>query len=390
MADTNVKRGAYKHLDAWRGVASLWVVLYHATMPIAEKYQFVTASPVYFISKFGCFGVWMFFVVSGYCIANAASNSLGRENGILRYAVARLRRIFPPYWSSAVLYFMFSAVAVVLAQKHIIKAGALASLDVMHQPPLYYVATVTLGQKILHQDYLQGVYWTLCYEVAFYLVMGVSLSLAFKKADARALLNGAHVTTLVALAVLIGTNRHVYPFDLWPCFGIGALIYDLIAHPKVLAPRLVLAALTVEVAWYAAQHHVMNSNVDVGGGISLLFCFVFGLLLIVLHRYDEKIASIRAVKWLSWVGMFSYSLYLTHYMIVSIISKAFDRFGKMGEWYVPCVLLCVAFSILFARAFYQYCERPFVGSKRDPRPAPAGKPWEPQSPVAPSPQEISL
>ena len=71
------KTHTYKTLDAWRGIASLWVVMLHACVPaIGTRYFALQLQPIYAFSLLGSLGVQMFFVISGYCIANAASSSV--------------------------------------------------------------------------------------------------------------------------------------------------------------------------------------------------------------------------------------------------------------------------------------------------------------------------
>jgi len=51
-------RNPYRLLDAWRGVAALWVVLLHTRLPGIP-------APLYAWSAGGHLGVPMFFVISG-------------------------------------------------------------------------------------------------------------------------------------------------------------------------------------------------------------------------------------------------------------------------------------------------------------------------------------
>lgn len=359
------KPGVYKNLDAWRGVAALWVVMFHVTIPIAAAHPGVRASLLYHASEYGAFGVWMFFVISGYCIAHAACQALTREHGLRHYVQARLRRIYPPCWASAVLYFAFAAVAALLVTHGRLKSSNLAAANVLHQHPLYFIANLTLTQKLLHQDLLQGVYWTLCYEVAFYVLVGLALAVMLRWACPRKLLTVLHGLTVSALLLLIVAPTHsFYPFDLWPYFGLGVLLYDLVRHPQRRTAYILSAVAGLEVLLYSSRHLHTSGYVDVGGGISLLFTLCFAILLLSLHRFDDRLTRLPLNKGLAWVGLFSYSLYLNHYIVISIISKIFEIKGKAGSWYDLCMIVSILASVAFARLFYQFFERPFVGSKR--------------------------
>ena len=58
----------YRMLDAWRGLAALWVVMLHVRLETTPDW-------LYRFGAYGHLGVPMFFVISGYCIANAAMRS---------------------------------------------------------------------------------------------------------------------------------------------------------------------------------------------------------------------------------------------------------------------------------------------------------------------------
>ena len=71
----------YLTLDAWRGFASIWVVLVHASLIIGVMFPDLAQSPVFILCKKGGLGVQMFFVISGYCIASAAGSAIRHTHG---------------------------------------------------------------------------------------------------------------------------------------------------------------------------------------------------------------------------------------------------------------------------------------------------------------------
>jgi peptidoglycan/LPS O-acetylase OafA/YrhL len=61
----------YASLDHWRGVAALGVMVFHSFGAVRIAGQSVHPSIQWlkWLSDFGWFGVHLFFVISGYCIA---------------------------------------------------------------------------------------------------------------------------------------------------------------------------------------------------------------------------------------------------------------------------------------------------------------------------------
>lgn len=80
--------GRLQSIDALRGIAALGVVLYHAVLqtPNAVPNNFFRW-PVHllqFVSSFGYIGVFLFFVISGFCIHLqwAKSRAAGKSQSI--------------------------------------------------------------------------------------------------------------------------------------------------------------------------------------------------------------------------------------------------------------------------------------------------------------------
>jgi peptidoglycan/LPS O-acetylase OafA/YrhL len=84
---------AFKTLDAWRAIAALMVVTYHTGLPaVMGIYPDLSRIWLFKNIRIGAYGVQIFFVISGYCIAQAALNSIERKHGARAFALARLHR----------------------------------------------------------------------------------------------------------------------------------------------------------------------------------------------------------------------------------------------------------------------------------------------------------
>lgn len=120
-------------LDGLRGIAALAVVAYH--------YNDIR---VYY----GLLGVELFFVISGFVILM----TLERVGSVAEFALHRFARLYPAYWVSVAV------------------AGCFLLLT--HQTTFEVVAiNATMLQGLINQTALIDPYWTLAYEVWFYIVM---------------------------------------------------------------------------------------------------------------------------------------------------------------------------------------------------------------------------
>ena len=89
---------------------------------------------------------------------------------------ARVRRIYPPYYFASALTVDATLAAGVLVSRGVLGSSHLADVRVFHRGALYYLSALTLTQIPLRQELLLTVFWSLCYEVAFYLVVAVALA----------------------------------------------------------------------------------------------------------------------------------------------------------------------------------------------------------------------
>src|SRR5688572_11480111 len=117
MADLPHHSARLRSIDALRGIAALGVVLYHAI----EQGKHVVPNNLFeypvrliqFLSSFGYIGVFLFFVISGFCIhlqwARARASGLEPDIRFGPFWKRRLRRLYPPYIIALACYLLLLA-----------------------------------------------------------------------------------------------------------------------------------------------------------------------------------------------------------------------------------------------------------------------------------------
>ncbi|MCE0484908.1 MAG: acyltransferase [Methylacidiphilales bacterium] len=368
-------------LDAFRGLAALWVVMYHSSMTFLLEHPGYARWPWYALCNIGQLGVVIFFTISGYCIAGAAHGALVSGRGTHRYAADRLRRIYPPYLATVTIAF------VVLAVMLTARGYGYEPPTNYYSPPtpesgLFWTATLLLLQVELHQFCLVMVFWTLCYEILFYALIGLFLALARIFSERREmqsafLFAAIGLTTQASLAwLLISPGTCPFPFDRWYQFGIGAILFQIVAAR--FAPET-----EIKSAWTHALGQ-MGIAVALTAAFALLYrlddwpghpstrmqaatCLIFTLLLWVLFPRERRLAHSRLLFPLMWLGTISYSLYLTHTIVLPFISTGLRRLGFDGNGYMVTSLVFIAVSILGGWIFYLAVERHFISSRQKKR-----------------------
>src|SRR5215510_12951583 len=158
-------RRRLRGIDALRGAAALGVVLYHAVQQ-GEKVlpSNVLQYPVrlvQFASSFGYIGVFLFFVISGFCIHLqwARSKAAGTETQIRfgPFWKRRIRRLYPPYIIALLFFLLLTAATIGINLTHFFIYDVVMHLLMLHNldPSTCYT--------------INGVFWTLAVEEQLYL-----------------------------------------------------------------------------------------------------------------------------------------------------------------------------------------------------------------------------
>ena len=223
----------------------------------------------------------------------------------------------------------------------------------------------TLSQPLLHVDYILPVFWSLCYEAAFYLIVAVALILALWTKQSPRLLDVLGAVTLGTLLWLnVAAQTCPFPWNRWPQFGFGVLVYQILAQPKRNSPRIIFLICTaLMLIW--TMRDVYRGFVELGSvEVKSLFCLPFAALLIALFRWDRVLSSRWPVRLFSWIGLFSYSLYLSHYIALRVVTQGAPRVPTIE--YHPLLLFVVKIVVCIAGGwlFFQLFERPFLSSRQ--------------------------
>lgn len=344
-ADGSVHPGATAHFDllqVLRGFAALWVVLFHiwTLQSIRTLYAAMPSPWRELLFDDGRGGVAVFFVLSGFVIAHSLWGKRVDARYAGTFAVRRSLRLDPAYWLSI-------PVAV----------GTTALIALAHGEPLAWPAAGTvIGhllylQELLALPEIQVVYWTLTYEVQFYLVtlLGAWLWCAARarsrrSAQAAWLLPAAFIVTAVASS--LGDQqwmpRGVF-LNYWFAFAAGALAYAAGRRRAGATPAVALALIAAIALWRAP------GTVEVFNTPAMLTA----VGLFVAARAGWLTAG-GGQRWLIGLGAISYSLYLVHLPILmlsgSVVRRVFgDGIVNDTGKVLAYLVLCLGGATLFWR-----------------------------------------
>jgi peptidoglycan/LPS O-acetylase OafA/YrhL len=286
----------YATLDAWRGFAAMAVVIFHCGNTVVAPDSVAGR-----LLLSGWLGVFIFFPISGYCILAALQSPANRTIGT--FLARRWRRIVPPYWVS-----IAATLAIGFAALPFNRGSAIDLLPPNHLWP----AVLTLTQVFTdHSKIINPVYWSLCYEEQFYLVMALLLAVrSSRRAALLAMLTGA--AAIYVSGQWPWTVRGLF-LDYWMCFAAGCAAY-LWLHEE--SARL----------WAAAILTLAGGIGLVTVNVALLMSVGVAIAMIGLAPYDRVLARTRSVGMLMAVGTFSFSLYLVHVPLGGRVMNLLGRF----------------------------------------------------------------
>lgn len=334
----------YRSLDHWRGFAALWVMVFHTVNTwLVVRPDFLPPGLAHFCAH-GWLGANLFFVISGYCIAERTAREYLGGGSVRRFTLDRLLRIYPPYWAALVFALAVNVTAAFF------NGGQAAGLDSPWPGGWgeWLKSTLALEHWFGQPSYLL-VAWTLAYEIGFYLLTALCLGLALgtKRPWTGYALGG--VLFVAGLVPAIGSR--VPLLALWPHFALGSLVWLLFRQLPQVSRRIVwgstLLAVLALVTW----------TLPAEPRFTLWFVTACAWLLLLLQPFDARLAALPALRWLGWIGTFSYSLYLIHAPVVGKFRNLLSRWWQPGD---PGALwVCVAaggLAIMASWGFYRLVE----------------------------------
>lgn len=332
-------------IQALRGIAALLVLMTHV-MAVERKYSHSGRVLPDWL-EIGTSGVDMFFVISGFIMVHITRGQFEGPRAAIRFLSNRVARIYPLYWC-----YSLGVLAVYLWHPQWINASQGGEVDLL-------ASFALLPQVKLP---LLAVGWSLVYEMYFYLVFA-GLLLLRERWLPWCLLAWLGAGTLIHFAAgplaapagALATSPYCLEF------GLGCLVALMTGRPSLRAPKLLLPAmLVVALGCYLSAGYLDAApqphwRVVVHG-------LPFALLTHALvSRELEQGRS--APAWLVGTGDASYSLYLSHTLLISAIGRLWsglDLSGRIDNAVTIFLMLAAAWA--WGRFSYLFLERPMLRS----------------------------
>jgi len=363
-------------IDGLRGIAVLWVALFHFTVlrPADATTQALLQAPGGALAAHGYLGVDLFFLVSGFLLAmpwfSHEAAGLARPSPARFYA-RRFWRIVPAYYVQLVV--LFGVVLPLLHGATFWRSDLWVYLYNLVAHALFLHNTTPLSSGSMQ---VNGALWTLAVEAQFYAILPLAMPLVVRAprlacAGCMAIAVAWRIAAQVDLAPLVSLEMQMGRPWGWP----EPVVRYLLAHQLpsylghfalgILLGRAWLAgglarvpAFTLDVAAACA---IVALDLFLAAGRSVVGELAWAVPMLAVAV--PLAAAARAGTWtsrllsrgpLAFVGRVSYSMYLYHLPLLLLLAPILPARSLLA---LPAYL---AAAITVAFVSWRYVEQPWL------------------------------
>ena len=326
-------------LDALRGIAAVSVMLYHYTMWYHHPGAGHVPPGLSMTFTYGNLGVDLFFIISGFVILM----TLERTRTLTDFLASRFARLYPAFLAS--LIFTLAVRAALDDPDRVRGMGAL-------------LANLTMMPELFGMPMADGSYWSLYYEIDFYLLAGCTFFLlrpaspelpcaVWLLASLAMRLRGAE--WVPAQVVLFTTAQFSQ------LFVIGAMLYRIRSNQATLFTWAVLALalmMTLVSRYWAFK------PLPPQGYMALISLFAGAVWLAAIPR-----GRIPMIGPLRFLGRISYPLYLIHQQAGAALISWLEEAGVIPDLAVAITIVVVILAAWGISVFVEYPAQRWVRSR---------------------------
>ncbi len=332
----------------------MMVVVWHSHLAIKNTIHnyWLEGDAIYRGSHYPAFlnhldlGVDIFFCISGFIMYMLIEKLSPNAESSLRFLLNRAIRIFPPYW-----FFSILVVIAFLLSKGSFNVGQLSG-DLSVDSFRFLTSILLLPQP---QSPILGVGWTLVHESLFYFVCGLLVIAGLNRRLPEVLAAVSIVAVILAvlnIPILFGYAFSTFYIE----FLFGALAYKLYKTNRITTfPILTIlfgGVCYLSVCYildFQIVHNITFFTRQLGGGL-VGFLLISGVI-----GADKKYSISTTIlgSLLMRIGDASYTLYLMHWFVLSIMGKIIGLVPGVpllvvAIWHLLSIATAIAFAVFLA------------------------------------------
>ena len=333
-----------KALDSFRGLAALWVAAFHIWQWPAPAFDEVLRYAKFI--KYGNKAVPIFVILSGFFIYRSLKKAIDLED-IRRYTIRRILRIFPLYFFTVIVAFIF--VRFLIAEPFLQR----------------FIAEIFMLRSLGYHSFITPAAWSLYIEMVFYFILPIFVIVTRKR---------PLFWVIFWLAIFVFADFGApKDFLLWKYFLFGMLtceMYNIYGSKineffSLLIFVFGLALLLIDFRYDWFNAYVAPSGSVPGFTVGLGIAMSLIIFSTITSKYLSRVFSLWPLHFL---GVISYSVFMWHsFIIVAAFPITFDgksaplllnTIPKIPALVMPLIILPAL--LFWSTVSFLLIERPFL------------------------------
>lgn len=330
----------YQYIDSLRGLAMMMILLVHVSF--ASNLIFLFTGSLFGDLILNCrYSIQLFFITSSFTLTMSYYNRIGESKQTGKFFIRRFFRIAPFYY-----------LAMIIMTFKFVNEGGFASISFGN-----FITNLLFLNSLFPEytnSYVPGG-WSISVEFLFYFIMPWFCS-KIKNIDSA-------IKLVIITLIFSFITRH--------------LIFKIVPEPYFIYysifSQLPIFALGILIYWVIKDNvtNIKGSTILAIGGLLVAFSYVsvpdfylYGLIsfLLVLGM-SKKAYKIISNSFFASVGQVSFSMYILHFMVLSLLVRSNILMHVDYKWQAILYLICIyvaVFAITYglSRLTYKYIEVP--------------------------------
>lgn len=340
-------------LDYLRGVMAFSVMLYHY-LTWSTGMHFSSDA---ILGKLGIYAVSIFFILSGVSLGLVYKSRIKRLEDIKPYLVKRFFRIAPLLWFVTALTLL------------LIFIGSFLGID-SREVSFYsiFLNFTLLFGFIDTSTYIASGAWSIGNELVFYIIL--PFILVFNQKYKYSLVFATFISLFIYLYfafVLIDANGlfldywklYINPFNQLFLFMAGVFIGYYRLRLKTMFQmrgKYYIMIILVLLGIFYFYPSYGDRIALISGWNRMVFTFLCISIVFILS-INDKLFEFKRFKFLSYLGLVSYSIYLVH-PLVYYPSSYMGKILHLSSGYI--VFISIIITLIVSRYVYKYIEYPLM------------------------------
>lgn len=334
-------------LDGLRGIFSFMIIFFHYDSRILP--EFISQN---FIKTGAWIFVEFFFVLSGYVISYNYDN-LSTKNEFWIYLKKRFIRLYPLLFFTVILYFLFELLGNTLLKSFINTPVEVIDLVIATIDSLLFTNSTPLFGDT--DGGMNSPSWSISAEMISYILFGLTTIYFTKKYKTIFYA----VLIVISLIIILKFKPPVNYFFLraFVSFSLGYILFR-VSNSKIVLKNwveylipisLILVLYVIHDNTFGLAHFNGNFTINL----------IFFLSILILLKTNGVITRILDSRFIQFLGKISYSIYLNHLLLITIIPRVFFKILKIEQntfSEIGVLIFSCAFILFYSSLTYKYIE----------------------------------